>query len=193
MKIVIIDDNKSVLRTLKLLLAPEFDQIVTMTDPRVLPALLAHGDVDAVILDMNFDNVSLDGKAGLFWLERIKETASAPAVIMITAFGDIQLAVEAMHMKADDFVTKPWDNDKLIATIKHAIEKNRKKNAEIGIMAEARILKQKNDSENSMTLDEIKTAHVKRIIDRCNGNLSKASEILGINRQTLYNLLKKVK
>ena len=96
MKILIIDDNRAVRVSLKLVLDSEFDSITAIGDPRLLPALLANGDFDAVLLDMNFDNSRLDGSDGLFWLARIKEMPRPPAVILITAFGDISLAVEAM-------------------------------------------------------------------------------------------------
>lgn len=111
MKILIIDDNRAVRVSLKLVLDSEFDSITAIGDPRLLPTLLAKGDFDAVLLDMNFDNSRLDGCDGLFWLARIKEMPRPPAVILITAFGDISLAVEAMKRGADDFITKPWNND----------------------------------------------------------------------------------
>lgn len=193
MKILIIDDNQSVLRTLKLVLTPEFGQVVTMNNPQVIPALLSAGDFDAVLLDMNFDTSNLDGKDGLFWLERIKGMSDAPAVVMITAFGDVPLAVEAMKNGAEDFVTKPWDNDNLIATLKRAIQKNRLEKREKQTLEEAEKLKEKAITESHMTLDEMKTSHIRRVVEKCGGNLSQAAELLGINRQTLYNQLKRGK
>ncbi len=193
MKILIIDDNRSVLRTLKLVLTPEFGQVVAMNNPRVIPALLSHGDVDAVLLDMNFDTSSLDGRDGLFWLSRIKELPEAPAVVMITAFGDVPLAVEAMKNGAEDFVTKPWDNDTLITTLRRAIGKNRDERRKREAIEDAERLKERECSESRMTLDEMKVNHIKRVVEQCGGNLSQASELLGINRQTLYNQLRKTK
>ena len=192
MKILIIDDNQSVLRTLKLVLAPEFGQVVAMNNPKVIPALLAAGDIDAVLLDMNFDTASLDGSDGLFWLARIKELPDPPAVVMITAFGDVPLAVEAMKHGAEDFITKPWDNAQLIATLRKAIDKNREEMGRRSTLDKAERIVRREKDESRMTLDELKMNHIKRIVDQCGGNLSQASALLGINRQTLYNQLGKM-
>lgn len=191
MKILIIDDNKAVRLSLKMVLGSEFDSILTIGDPKLLPALLANGDFDSVLLDMNFDTSRLDGSDGLFWLERIKEMPQPPAVVLITAFGDIQLAVEAMKRGGDDFITKPWDNDELIAKIKSAIRKNRIARSEHVVLSEAKGVKARQEKLDAMTLDELKANHINSVVARCNGNLTLAAKQLGINRQTLYNQLKK--
>lgn len=191
MKILIIDDNKSVRMALKLVLDAEFDSILTMGDPKLLPALLANGDFDAVLLDMNFDTSRLDGSDGLFWLERIKEMPKPPAVVLITAFGDISLAVEAMKRGGDDFVTKPWDNDELIAKVKSAIGRNRAVRSDREVLSQAKDTKARQDRLDGMTLEELKADHINSVVARCNGNLTQAAKTLGINRQTLYNQLKK--
>lgn len=191
MKILIIDDNKAVRLSLKMVLGSEFDSILTIGDPKLLPALLANGDFDAVLLDMNFDTSRLDGNDGLFWLERIKSMPQPPAVVLITAFGDIQLAVEAMKRGGDDFVTKPWDNDDLISKVKSAIRKNRLARSEQAVLSQAKDTKARQDKLDAMTLDELKAGHINSVVARCNGNLTQAARLLGINRQTLYNQLKK--
>lgn len=191
MRILIIDDNKAVRLSLKMVLGSEFDSILTIGDPKLIPALLANGDFDAVLLDMNFDTSRLDGNDGLFWLERIKSMPQAPAVVLITAFGDIQLAVEAMKRGGDDFVTKPWDNIELIAKVKSAIRKNRLARSEQAVLSQAKDTKARQDKLDAMTLDELKTDHINSVVARCNGNLTQAAKLLGINRQTLYNQLKK--
>ena len=191
MKILIIDDNKAVRLSLKMVLGNEFDSILTIGDPTLLPALLANGDFDAVLLDMNFDTSRLDGNDGLFWLERIKSMPQPPAVVLITAFGDIRLAVEAMKRGGDDFVTKPWDNDDLIAKVKSAIRKNRLARSEQAVLSQAKDTKARQDKLDAMTLYELKTDHINSVVARCNGNLTQAAKLLGINRQTLYNQLKK--
>lgn len=191
MKILIIDDNQSVRLSLKLVLGNEFDKVTAIGDPRLLPALLAEGDIDAVLLDMNFDNRRLDGSDGLFWLSRIKEMPDAPAVVLITAFGDVPLAVEAMKLGGDDFITKPWDNDELIAKLRLAIDKNRTSRSDKAALSQAQDFKAREEKQQTMTLEEMKTAHINSVVARCNGNLSRAAELLGINRQTLYNQLKK--
>lgn len=192
MKLLIIDDNKAVRTTLRMVLAPEYDRIVTAGDPTLLPAVLAEGDVDAVLLDMNFDNRRLDGSDGLFWLARIKESAAPPAVVLITAFGDVPLAVEAMKRGAEDFVTKPWDNDDLKARLRRAIARNREALAERRALVDVADMLSRGEEQSQMTLDEVKAAHIRAVVDKCGGNLSLAAERLGINRQTLYNQLRKL-
>jgi len=191
MKILIIDDNPAVRTTLKLVLDGIFDEIVAIGDPRLIPALLTAGNIDAVLLDMNFDTSRLDGSDGLFWLSRIKNNENAPALVLITAFGDVPLAVEAMKRGAEDFVTKPWDNDELIAKLRKAIAQNRtRRNASVALN-NARELERRDNMRRQMTLDELKYEHVSTVVDSCGGNLSAAAERLGITRQTLYNILKK--
>ncbi|MDE6565328.1 MAG: response regulator [Muribaculaceae bacterium] len=191
MKVLIIDDNPAVRTTLKLVLNGVFDEIAAVADPRLIPALLAAGNIDVVLLDMNFDNSRLDGSDGLFWLSRIKECENAPAVVLITAFGDVPLAVEAMKLGAEDFVTKPWDNDELIAKLNKAISRNRAKRDAGLVLDKARELERLDSRRRQMTLDELKFEHVSKIVDSCGGNLSAAADRLGITRQTLYNILKK--
>lgn len=122
-KILIIDDNVAVLKTLKLVLDDVFNNVVTASNPQWIPNMLKAGDVDLVLLDMNFSNGKLDGKEGLFWLKRIKEEKNPLAVVLITAFGDVDLAVDSLKNGADDFIQKPWNNDRLIRIINDALEK----------------------------------------------------------------------
>lgn len=191
MKIIIADDNPAIRNSLKLLLKRHFREVVAIGDPTLLPAILAKGDTDAILLDMNFDASRLDGSDGIFWLKRIKEIPNPPAVVMITAFGDIPVAVNSMKSGAEDFVTKPWDNDELIEKINHAIAVNRNnlKIQETAMIASE--IKQKLNEQESMTLNELKRSHVLSIMEQCGGNLKAAAERLGVNRQTIYNILKK--
>lgn len=191
MKLLIIDDNEAVLRSLKLVFTGVFDHVVTAKNPQLLPAMLSAGDVDAVLLDMNFNTCRLDGSDGLFWLTRIKSSPSAPAVVLITAFGDVPLAVEAMKRGAEDFVTKPWDNDDLIDKLNRAMEKCRMKKAEQSVVSEANLYRERADERKNMTLEEIKADHINNVVKECGGNLTLAASRLGINRQTLYNQMKK--
>ena len=121
-KIIVVDDNEAVLRSLRTILSHEFKTIVTVSSPVLLPALLRNGDVDMVLLDMNFGAGKQSGGEGLFWLDRILELKNPPAVILITAFGDIELAVSSLKRGASDFIVKPWDNEKLIQTLVHVWE-----------------------------------------------------------------------
>lgn len=193
MKVLIIDDNAGVRATLKILLSDVFDEVAAVGNPQLISALLQAGNIDAVLLDMNFDRDRFDGGEGLFWLSRIKESPNSPAVMLITAFGDVPLAVEAMKRGAEDFITKPWDNDRLIDKINNAIQKNRKKKTDNLIMAKAKEMENKEEQRSQMTLEEAKLSHIFAVIDQCGGNLSAAAEKLGINRQTLYNTLNKQK
>lgn len=191
MKLLIIDDNEAVLRSLKLVFAGVFDHVVAVNNPRLLPALLREGDTDAVLLDMNFDARKLDGSEGLFWLERIKEMENAPAVVLITAFGDVPVAVEAMKRGAEDFVTKPWDNGELIAKLHQAMAKRRERMAERAAVAQACKYNERAKEQEHMTLEELKADHISRVMSECGGNLTHAAARLGINRQTLYNQIRK--
>lgn len=190
-KILIIDDNQSVLRTLKLVLNGVFKTVVTVPDPQLIPALLQAGDVDVVLLDMNFDARKLDGEEGLFWLNRINEIPNAPAVVLITAFGDIDLAVRGVQQGAEDFITKPWDNQMLIQKLEAAITKHRAKQQTATLAAEAVSLHNQIEANQQLSLDELEKKHILEIVDQEHGNLVNAAERLGISRQTLYNKLKK--
>ncbi|MDE5684664.1 MAG: response regulator [Muribaculaceae bacterium] len=191
MKVLIIDDNPAVRTTLRLVLNGVFDEIAAVGDPRLIPALLAAGNIDAGLREMNFDNSRLGGSDGRVWLSRIKESENAPAVVLITAFGDVPLAVEAMKLGAEDFVTKPWDNDELIAKLNKAIARNRAGRDASLVLDKARELERLDNQRRQMTLDELKFEHVSSVVDSCGGNLSAAADSLGITRQTLYNILKK--
>lgn len=190
-KILIIDDNHSVLRTLKLVLNGVFKTVVTVPDPQLIPALLQAGDVDVVLLDMNFDARKLDGEEGLFWLNRINEIPNAPAVVLITAFGDIDLAVRSVQQGAEDFITKPWDNQTLIQKLEAAITKHHAKQQTATLAAEAVSLHNQIEANQQLSLDELEKKHILEIVDQEHGNLVNAAERLGISRQTLYNKLKK--
>lgn len=191
MKIIIADDNPAVRATLKLLLSSHFEKVIAIADPTLLPAILSGGDVDAVLLDMNFLPGRLDCSDGIFWLQHIKELPVPPAVIMITAFGDLPIAVEAMKAGAADFITKPWDNTELIQKIHHAVTLNRESLQLKDMASKATDLEHSNRIRESMTISELKHDHAVSVVERCGGNLKAAAERLGVSRQTLYNILRK--
>ncbi len=116
-RILVIDDDPDVLTAVRLLLRPEVKEVVTEKNPEQLPALLGTSDFDLVLLDMNFNASINTGNEGIFWLKRIKEIKPNIAVIMITAYGDIDLAVRSLKEGASDFMVKPWHNEKLLDTI----------------------------------------------------------------------------
>ncbi len=190
-KILVIDDNTAVLSTLKIVLKSVFKTVVAVSDPQLIPALISAGDVDAVLLDMNFGSDKLDGQDGLFWLDRIMSRSgldNPPAVVMITAFGDVGLAVTSLKKGALDFIQKPWDNNDLIRKLQEAIAKRDALYAE----------KQKNPAAAEATeqqevpssLDEMEKLTIQRVLESSGRNLTTAAEKLGISRQTLYNKMK---
>ncbi len=142
-KILIVDDNKSLLKALELLLSGEFECIKTISNPNLTLESLRKDDYDIVLLDMNFQTGINSGTEGLFWLKEVKKYNEDIMVIMITAFGDISLAVNAMKEGATDFILKPWEDNKLIATLKNAL-KLRESIREVGSLKQ----KQKHLTEN---------------------------------------------
>src|SRR5471030_1040698 len=121
--VLIVDDDPDVLTAVKLLLKTEAQEVITEKNPENLNWLLQRNQVDLVLLDMNFNSAINTGNEGLYWLRKIKEWKPAVCVIMITAYGDIDLAVRSLKEGADDFIVKPWHNEKLIDTIKELLDK----------------------------------------------------------------------
>ena len=122
--ILIVDDNKSILSTLEILLSPEFQSVTTLSNPNLIPSELKKREYNIVILDMNFSAGRNTGNEGIYWLGRIKELIPEISVVMITAYGDVETAVKALKAGASDFILKPWDNDKLLATIRLSLQLN---------------------------------------------------------------------
>ena len=121
-KILIIDDDKDVLFTARMILRPLFEEIITETSPKKLESLLDRSAPDLIILDMNFAPGATSGNEGLFWLRKIGDIVPEVPVIMNTAYGGIELAVECMKEGAYDFLVKPWQKEKLITTVRNVIE-----------------------------------------------------------------------
>lgn len=166
--ILIVDDNPAILTALKICLAGVFTRIVTLSSTDRLVATMSEEHVDVVQLDMNFSLGVNTGQDGLFWLRTLKKLHPDTPVVLMTAYADVQLAVKGMKNGAADFVTKPWDNDELVRTLRDAVEKSRE----------------------VVTLDKLEQQHVHRVVEQCHGNMSKAAELLGITRQTLYRKLR---
>lgn len=118
--ILIVDDNKSVLTSLEMLLESDFERIETVSNPNQILTVLDSRQVDLIILDMNFCAGVNTGNEGLFWLRRILEITPDMPVIMLTAYGDVDLAVKALKDGAADFILKPWDNDVLLEKVRTA-------------------------------------------------------------------------
>ncbi len=121
--VLIVDDDPDVLTAVRLLLKTETAGVTTEKNPESIRSLLSKQTFDIVLLDMNFNSSINTGNEGLFWLKKLREFGSTAAVIMITAYGDIDLAVRSLKEGATDFVVKPWHNERLISTIKDALKK----------------------------------------------------------------------
>lgn len=127
--VLIVDDDTFILDTAKMYLKQEIEAVITESNPESIPDILKAHDVDVVLLDMNYKKGDMEGREGIKWLRQILEFDSNIVVIMITAYGDVDLAVEAIRIGAMDFVMKPWKNEKLLASVSSALtlRKSRKK------------------------------------------------------------------
>ncbi|AYN69823.1 sigma-54-dependent Fis family transcriptional regulator [Euzebyella marina] len=126
-RILIIDDNKSVLSALEILLQFEYKTIETISNPNQISSFPNLKNVDIVMLDMNFSAGVNSGNEGLYWLRELQKRAPDTSVVMMTAYGAVDLAVKALKEGASDFILKPWNNDKLLATVKSAFELRKSK------------------------------------------------------------------
>ena len=167
--LLVVDDNPAVLTAIKIALNSYFAKIITLEKPEQILLTMNQEPVDAVLLDMNFAPGLNSGEDGLHWLKNIHRQHPDIPVILITAYADINVAVRGLKNGAADFVTKPWDNDELLRTLKDAIRK----------------------SKEIVPLEQIETQHVQRVVEKCHGNISRAAELLGITRQTLYAKMKR--
>jgi two-component system response regulator HydG len=128
--VLIIDDDQYVLTAVWLLLKTETKTVVIEKNPENIPLLLSSAHYDIILLDMNFKSAVNTGNEGVYWLNKIKSLKKDITVIMITAYGDVDLAVRSLKEGASDFVLKPWHNDKLIETIREALKRREKPVAE---------------------------------------------------------------
>lgn len=116
-KILIVDDNEDLLKAAKMFLKRHFAQVDVEKNPEAIPALMNNEDYDVILLDMNFTKDVSSGSEGYYWLGKILELDPSAVVVLITAYGDVQMAVKAIKAGATDFVLKPWENEKLLATL----------------------------------------------------------------------------
>jgi DNA-binding NtrC family response regulator len=120
-KILIVDDNEDLLKAAKMHLKRHFAQVDIEKNPEAIPALMNNEDYDVILLDMNFTKDVSSGSEGYYWLEKILSLDPSAVVVLITAYGDVQMAVKAIKAGATDFVLKPWENEKLLATLYSAM------------------------------------------------------------------------
>lgn len=123
--LLIVDDNRNILTTVRMLLEPIFAQIITIANPNSIPTKLREEKPDVVLLDMNFSSGINSGNEGLYWLREIKSLRPQTEVVLFTAYADIQLAVTGIKEGAADFIVKPFDNEKMIHTMLEVRDKNK--------------------------------------------------------------------
>ena len=123
--ILVVDDDPDVLVAARLLLKQEGYRVRTESDPRAIPEVLEKEAPAVVLLDMNFNQEATSGREGFFWLRQIREQDPAAVVLLMTAYGDVEMAVRAIKEGAVDFALKPWQNEKLLATVSAAVELHR--------------------------------------------------------------------
>ncbi len=138
-KLLIVDDNLSVLQSLELFLKNKFELVTTLRNPNQITSVMEQDDFDIVLLDMNFTAGINSGNEGLFWLREIAKSNPMVVVILITAYADIELAVTAIKDGATDFIVKPWDNQKLLATLQTGL-KLRESRKELSILKNKQLL-----------------------------------------------------
>ena len=126
-KILVVDDNEDILFSLRLLLKNKVEKIVTLNAATAIPEALKNEEFDVILLDMNFTKDAISGQEGFFWLKKILEIDADAVVLFITAYGDIERSVRAIKEGATDFILKPWQNEKLMATINSALNLRKSK------------------------------------------------------------------
>jgi DNA-binding NtrC family response regulator len=145
--ILVVDDNEDLLKAAKIFLKRHFKVVDTEKSPESLPGLLKNSNYDVILLDMNFTKDVSSGHEGFFWLDQILQVDPSAVVVLITAYGDVQMAVKAIKEGATDFVLKPWDNDKLLATLYSAMKLRESKTELVSLRAKNDTLKEELDSK----------------------------------------------
>ena len=167
--ILVVDDNPAILTAAKICLDGVFERIITLSKPDSIMVTLNQETIDVILLDMNFTLGVNSGQDGLLWLRMIHRQHPDIPVVLVTAYADVKLAVRGLKTGAVDFVTKPWDNEELVRVLKDAID----------------------NSREVVPLEQVELEYVHKVLDKCHGNISKAAELLGITRQTLYAKMKR--
>jgi DNA-binding NtrC family response regulator len=166
-KILVVDDNTEILISLNLLLKHEFEIIVTINDPKQIPEKIQHENFDVILLDMNFTTGNNSGNEGFYWLKEILKSDKEAIIIMITAYGDIEMAVRAIKGGATDFISKPWDAEKLIITIKNSVELKESKNQLMRLKEKQKQLAEDTDKRFQLYIGPSKTMHdIYKTIDK---------------------------
>lgn len=184
--ILVVDDDADVLTAARLLLRQHFGKVLTCEDPDEVPDLMARERIDVFLVDMNFALGENRGIEGLNCLEKILSIDADAVVVLMTAFGDLNTAVQAMREGAADFVLKPWQNEKLIATLSVAAELRRTR-VTVSQLGTAR----DRAEADSLNLEANERRLVSRALEDAHGNISHAAQALGITRAALYRRIQK--
>ena len=164
--ILIIDDDDDILAAGRILLRRQVAEVITCRDPERIPDLLDRHDFDVVLLDMNFGPGESSGDQGLLWLQQILEIDPQMVVVMITAHGSVNTAVDAMKSGATDFISKPWQNEKVAATVSAAVQLHRSRVETESLRRSNQALSEAVAPGNAIIGDSAQIGDVLSIIDR---------------------------
>lgn len=168
--VLVIDDDEGVLHTAKVILKPHFSAVKTFNSPHDLPDYLKRHHVDVLVLDMNFSRGVTSGQEGLAWLKKIRQTDPGLYILVNTAYGDIDIAVQAMKAGAVDFLTKPWEKEKLLSTVLSIFELSQSKKELNQLRNKAKILNQDLNRQFDNIIGHSEAMqHIFRAIDKIAG------------------------
>ena len=173
-KVLVLDDDPDVLTSARLALAREAERVDILAAPETIEAVMAARPYDVVLLDMNFAPGEHSGRAGLETLDRIRAADGAVSVVLMTVYGGVSLAVDALKRGASDFVLKPWRNAKLVEALAAAAELTRSRRG-----------------GDSLNLDRLERHAIQRALARYDGNISQAAAAIGLTRPALYRRIGK--
>lgn len=170
--VLIVDDKADVHQAVRLALAAHVDKVDAASAPGAVPPMVAAAAYDCVLLDMNFAPGERSGREGMAALDAIKGTDPTVAIVFLTAYGAVSLAVESLKRGADDFLLKPWRNDALVAAVRAAAERTR-------------------EARGGIRLDVLERGAIERALGRHEGNIAQAAAALGLSRPALYRRMAK--
>ncbi|NIJ35448.1 ActR/RegA family two-component response regulator [Sphingopyxis panaciterrae] len=172
-RILLIENDTAVAQAIRLALR-EIAELDILTDPAELHASPSFHSYDAALLDMNFQPDQRDGRAGLETIDRLRAADPSLAIVMLTVFGGVAIAVEAFKRGASDFLLKPWRNDRLVDALRAAAALTKRQRASA-----------------AMSLEEMERHAIERALARADGNISHAAAALGLTRPALYRRIEK--
>jgi DNA-binding NtrC family response regulator len=170
--VLVVDDDDDVRQAARLALAQHARSIESASSPQEMASLLTAEHFDCVLLDMNFSIGERSGRGGLDALAAIQSVDPALAVVLMTGYGAVSLAVESLKQGARDFLLKPWRNDALVEAVRAASEETRARRA-------------------GEPLDVIERTAIEKALTRCDGNIAQAAAALGLSRPALYRRIAK--